>query len=135
MSLKDWLGIIVFSIVAILILVSVFGCHFFAPPTTSISRVVDESKAAAAAQPLVWVFICSAVIAMLSLFNGSKSASGWLAASIFGLGLSVMVAEIPDVVAWICLIGSGLWFARSVIFKRKGWLFNWTFRKEKKDER
>lgn len=81
-------------------------------------------------QGLTLLFIVSAAIAMMALFNGSKSAAGWIGASLFGLGLSLMVVRYAEVIGLICLIGSVVWFFRSAL-KRKGWLFNWTIRRKK----
>ncbi len=89
------------------------------------------AEAVGSAKNLTWMFIVAAAVSAMALFNGSKSAAGWIAASLFGLGLSIAVAKYAEIIALTCLIGSGIWFFRSTL-KRTGWLFNWTIRKKVK---
>lgn len=107
------------------------GCiagHTSTLPTDPAGRLAETVKST---QGLTLLFIVSAAIAMMALFNGSKSAAGWIIASLFGLGLSIAVARYAEIIGLMCLIGSTVWFGRSLL-KRKGWLFNWTIRKGKK---
>jgi len=109
------------------------GCfsHQAEPPKLPHSPAGRLAEATKSTGGLVWMFIVAAAISAMALFNGSKSAAGWIAASLFGLGLSIAVARYAELIGLICLVGSTVWFFRSTL-KRHGWLFNWCIRKEEK---
>lgn len=118
--------------IATIVLVLMVGCAALeankSPPTEPAERLAEAVKSA---KNLTWMFIVAAAVSAMALFNGSKSAAGWIAASLFGLGLSIAVARYAEIIGLTCLIGSGVWFFRSTL-KRHGWLFNWCIRNKKK---
>lgn len=113
----------------LIMLILLAGCATPEPvlPTKPAERLAKVVKST---ETLTWVFIIAAGIAFMAMANGSKSAAGWLAASLFCLGLSLAVARYAEIMALTCMIGSGVWFFRSTL-KRHGWLFNWCIRKKK----
>lgn len=110
-------------IITLTICLCLAGCALF--KTGSSKSNVDSLSGAAVesarTQPLVWTFIIGAALSVLALRNGSKSAVGFLAACLFGLGLSLAVANFPKQIGFVSMCLSGGWFVRSVLFKKGGW--------------
>lgn len=118
-------------LLAVICLAVLLGCQPKAEETLRIEPAERLAEAVKSAKNLTWMFIVAAAVSAMALFNGSKSAAGWIAASLFGLGLSIAVARYAEIIGLTCLIGSGVWFFRSTL-KRSGWLFNWCIRNKKK---
>lgn len=127
--MKHWH--ILLTVIAIFGLAVMFGCQPRPEQALRIEPAERLAEAVKSAKNLTWMFIVAAAISAMAMFNGSKSAAAWIAASLFGLGLSIAVARYAEIIGLTCLIGSGVWFFRSTL-KRHGWLFNWCIRKEKK---
>lgn len=117
--------------IVVILLLFIWGCAI--PQREILPRNPSErlARAVKSTESLTWIFIIAAGVSFMAMANGSKSASGWLAASLFCLGLSLAVAKYAEIMGLTCLIGSGVWFFRSAL-KRNGWLFNWCIRRKNK---
>ncbi len=59
-----------------------------------------------------------AVLFGISAINGSRSGIAGVMACIGGMVLATVWAQHAGLISWICIIGAGVWAARSLLLKR-----------------